>query len=408
MKTIAVIASLDTKGREVAHVRARIDQLGCRALVIDVGVKDEPAIAPDVTRETVAAAAGEAWEEIRCREKRDRITTMARGVSVLVPDLHARGQVDAVLALGGAQNTTIGTSAMRALPIGVPKLVVSTVASGKRTFEPLVGTKDVMVLHPVADVCGINVITRPVLDNAAAAICGMARHAGHAVGQPQRFVVGATMLGVTTDGVSRAVALLEEAGLEVVTFHATGVGGRAMDELIRSGLVGAVMDLTLHEITCELFGGYSSGASNRLEAAGEAGIPQVVAPGAVDVVDWYESTVAAELPDWSSRKRIYQHPTLLHLKLRPPEAIRVATVIADRLNGARGPVTVVLPLQGYHQCGHPGEPLWDPDVDRALADTLRSRLRAGVRVREVEANINDAAFSRAAAEELLALLGRRR
>ena len=407
MKTIAVIASLDTKGREVAYVRDRIAGLGCRALVIDVGVRDEPDFPPDVGREEVVAAAGESWSEIRVREKRERITAMARGVAVLLPDLHARGRIDAVLALGGAQNTTIGTSAMRALPIGVPKLVVSTMASGRRTFEPLVGTKDVMILHTVADVSGLNVITRPVLDNASAAICGMAEHAPRAVSRTDRLVVGATMLGVTTDGVSRAVALVEKAGVEVVTFHATGVGGRAMEELIGSGLVGAVMDLTLHEITCELLGGYSSGATRRLEAAGEAGIPQVVAPGAVDVVDWLESTVAAELPDWSERKRIYQHPTLLHLKLKLDEVIGVARVIAARLNCARGPVTVVLPLQGFHQSGHPGQPLWDPEVDRALTDTLRSGLRDGIRIHEVDANINDAAFSRAAAEELLALLGRR-
>jgi uncharacterized protein (UPF0261 family) len=247
-----------------------------------------------------------------------------------------------------------------------------------------------------------------VLDNAAAAICGMAEHAGQPLERPGRLVVGASMLGVTTEGVSRAVARVEEAGLEVVTFHATGVGGRAMDELIRAGLIGAVMDLTLHEITSELLGGYSSGAVNRLEAAGEAGIPQVVAPGAVDVVDWYEATVAAELPGWSGRKRIYQHPTLLHLKLTTAEVVRVAAVIAERLNRARGPVAVVLPLQGFHQCGHPGEPLWDPEVDRALLTTLRSALREDIPVREVDANVDDVAFGLAAAEELLALVGRRR
>lgn len=407
MKTVAVIASLDTKGREVEYVRGRIEAFGCRALVIDVGVRDAPAVPPDVGREQVAAAAGADWGEVRTREKRDRITTMARGVAALVPDLHARGAVDGVLAMGGAQNTTIGTSAMRALPIGVPKLVVSTVASGPRTFDPLVGTKDVMVLHSVADVSGLNVVTRPVLDNAAAAICGMVAHAGRPIARPDRLVVGATMLGVTTDGVSRAVTLLEDAGLEVVTFHATGVGGRAMEELVRTGLLGAVLDVTLHEITCELLGGYSSGATDRLLAAAEAGIPQVVAPGAVDVVDWYESTVAAGLPDWETRRRIYQHPTLLHLKLRPAEVIRVAKVIAERLNRARGPVTMILPLQGFHQSGHPGEPLWEPEVDGALVDTLRAGLRPGIRVRAVEANVNDVAFSRAAAEELLALLGRR-
>lgn len=404
-KTIAVIASLDTKAKEALYVREGIARLGHRALIIDVGVKGEPAFAGDIGPDEVAQAAGESWAEVRTREKRERIMTMAKGLAALMPDLYASGRFDAVLSLGGAQNTTMGTSAMRALPIGVPKLMVSTMASGQRTFDPLVGTKDLMLMHSVADVAGLNLVTKAVVDNAVAAICGMAENAGRPLTRPDRLVIGATMLGVTNDGVARAVGQLEEAGVEVVTFHATGVGGRALEELIRDGLFGAVFDLTLHEITCEFFGGYSSGVTERLTAAAERGLPQVVAPGAADVVDWAESSLGG-LPDWQSRPRIYQHPTVLHLKLHPEEAAKLGRVIAERLNSSPGPVTVLLPQRGLHQLSYPGGPLWRPETDAALFAALREGLKPGIRVSEVDANINEPAFSRAAAAAMLELLGK--
>ncbi|MDI6870823.1 MAG: Tm-1-like ATP-binding domain-containing protein [Bacillota bacterium] len=404
-KAIAVIASLDTKAKEAAYVSEAIRRLGHRPLLIDVGVKGEPLLGADITREAVALAAGESLSTLMKEEKRVRIMAMARGLAALLPFLYAQGRFDAVLSLGGAQNTTMGTAGMRALPLGVPKLMVSTMASGRRTFDPLVGTKDLLLMHSVADVAGINLVTRAVMDNAVAAICGMAEHAGRPLPTPDRTVIGATMLGVTNEGVSQAVSLLEAEGYEVVTFHATGVGGRAMEELIDQGVLKAALDLTLHEIACELFGGYSSGAENRLDAASRAGIPQVVAPGGADVVDYAESALA-ELPDWQTRKRIYQHPAVLHLKLHPEEAARVAQVIAERLNRSRGPVTVVLPLRGMHQQGFPGGPLWDPEADQALYRTLKENLNPGIVVREVDAHINDPAFSRAAAEALLELLGK--
>lgn len=404
-KTIAVIASLDTKAKEAAYVSEAIRRLGHRPLLIDVGVKEEPLLRPDIPRETVASAAGESLPALMQREKRFRIAAMCRGLEILLPALYAQGEFDAVLSLGGAQNTTMATAGMRALPLGVPKLMVSTMASGHRTFGPLVGTKDLLLMHSVADVAGINLVTRRVMENAAAAICGMAEHAGQPLSAPEKAVVGATMLGVTNEGVSWAVELLEAEGYEVVTFHATGVGGRAMEELVEQGVIRATLDLTLHEIACELFGGYSSGAEKRLEAAGRAGIPQVVAPGGADVVDYAESALG-ELPDWQTRKRVYQHPSVLHLKLHPKEAARVGQVITERLNRSRGPVVVVLPLRGMHQQSFPGGPLWDPETDQALYREIKGLLRSDIPVREIDAHINDRAFSRAAAEALLELLRR--
>ncbi|NLG83481.1 MAG: UPF0261 family protein [Firmicutes bacterium] len=403
-KTIVVVASLDTKGREVAYIKGLIEQWGHRAFLIDVGVQDEPLIPPDLTRVEVARAGGVSWEAIKDKEKRVRIEAMAKGAAVMATSLYAEGRLDGLLSLGGAQNTTIGTTAMKALPIGVPKVMVSTVASGQRTFEPLVGTKDVLLLHSVADLAGINMVTEVVLKNAVAAIVGMAEHAGRSLSPREgRPAIGATMLGVTNDGVTEAVRLLENNGFEVVTFHANGVGGRAMEELIRQGLIRATMDLTLHEITAELFGGYCTGAIGRLNAAAEAGIPQVVAPGAADVIDYTESSLNM-LPDWARRKYIYQHPTILHLKLHPHEMAQVAEVIAERLNRSRGPVRVLLPLRGFCQAGFPGGPLFDPAVDLVLLETFRQKLRPGIDLLEVEANINEPAFARAAAKAMLELL----
>ncbi len=405
-KTIAVIASLDTKGTEVLYVKERIARLGHTTLIIDVGVNGEPVFAADLGPEEVARAAGASWQQIRGREKRERIMAMARGLAALMPILFAKGKFDAVLSLGGAQNTTMGTSAMRALPIGVPKLMVSTMASGQRTFDPLVGTKDLMIMHSVADVAGINLITRAVMDNAVAAICGMAAHAGTPAGTSAHLVVGATMLGVTNDGVARAVGLLEQAGLEVVTFHASGVGGRCLEESIRDGLIGAVFDLTLHEIVCEIFGGFSSGVTGRLTAAAERGLPQLVTPGAADVVDWAESALDG-LPDWKTRLRIYQHPTVLHLKLHPAEASQVGRLIAGRLNANPGPSMVLFPLRGLHQLSYPGGPLWQPATDEALLEALRTGLKPEIPIKEIDANINDPAFSQAAAASLIELVRRR-
>lgn len=402
-KTIAIIASLDTKANEVLYVKERITRIGHNTLVIDVGVNKEPIFEGDIGPEEVTKATGMLWSEVRRMEKKDRIMTMGKGLAALVPVLYAEGRLDAVLSLGGAQNTFMGTRAMRALPVGVPKLMLTPMASGQRTFDPLVGTKDLVLMHSVADIAGLNSITRVIMDNAVAAICGMVEHGGSKVVKPPHLIVGATMLGVTDEGVARAVDLLEKKGHEVVTFHANGVGGRALEEFIREGLIGSVLDLTLHEIVCELFGGYSSGATGRLTAAGERGLPQVVTPGAADVVPWAESALAG-LPDWESRPHIYQHPTILHLKLYPKEAAKVGEVVANRLNASRGPVMILFPRRGLHQQSYNGGPLWQPETDEALFQALRVGINREIRMREVDAHINDPAFSQAAAAAMIELL----
>jgi uncharacterized protein (UPF0261 family) len=403
-KTIAVIASLDTKEAEVAFVKEKVERLSCRALVIDVGVWRGSTLIADVSRETVALAAGVTWQGIVDRSKPDRIATMARGMAALLPELYARGEFDAVLSFGGVQNTTIGVAGMKALPIGVPKLMVSTVASGQRTFEPLVGSKDVVLMPSVADVVGTNVLTRTILENAVAAIVGMAEHGAGALHAGRNLIIGATQMGVTA-GVVQAARRLEKAGYEVISFHATGSGGPAMEELIVGGVIKAVLDLTLHEIVAEVIGGgFSVGAVNRLEAACRAGIPQVVAPGGADFIDFG----ARELPaDIARRKHVLHNADLAHIKLRKDEIARVGSLIVERLNRNSAPVTVLIPLNGFRQAASAGEPLWDPEVDNVLVEILRTGLKPTIKVVEIDANINDASFSEAAATAMCELLAPR-
>lgn len=403
-KTIAIIASLDSKEQEVGFVRDFLTRLGHGVLLIDVGVRSHPGIVPDISREAVLEAAGAPVTLLETGQKHERLAAMARGAARLAAVLYGQGRFDALFALGGVQNTIIGTSAMKALPYGVPKLVVSTVASGNRTFEPLVGTKDILLLPSIADIAGLNSVTRMVLSNAAAALAGMVEHAGAPLRAGTRPIVGATMMGISGDGVARAAGLVERAGYEVISFHTTGVGGRVLEELIDQGFIRAALDLTLHEITAEYFGGgFSAGASGRLLAAARAGIPLVVAPGGLDFIDFG----VRELPaDIDSRKYILHNSEIAHIKIHPAEMIPIAERVVERLNQCSGPVTLLIPERGFRQAAAPGEPLYDPEVDAAFTQVVAAKLKPGIRVVKIDANINDPAFSAAAADALLELLGK--
>ena len=400
-KPIVIVSCLDTKGREVEYCKQIIEAAGVPTMVIDAGVFAPPLIEPDIPREEVCSAIGACWQAVQQGDKTHRIETIIAGITAIVCELQAKQQIGGLFSIGGGANTIIGTRIMQALPVGIPKLMVSTTSSGRRMFDPYVGTKDIMLMHSVADISGLNAITRTVLKNAAAAMVGMATLGAGQLELPKN-TIATTMLGVTTDGVEGAAADLESHGFDVVRFHATGVGGRALEELAKSRVFGGILDLSLHEITCEWFGmGYSYGAPNRLLAAAEAGIPLVCAPGAVDVMDFD----LAELPEgWKSRKHIYQHPTVLHLKLKAEEMVAIAKVMAERLNASRGPVKFLAPLRGFHQQSYPGGPLWDPEVDQAFLRELRSRLKPEIEWLDVDANINEPRFGQIAAKELREML----
>lgn len=403
-KTIAIIATLDTKEAEVAFIKKMIERLGCKTLIIDVGARSNSSIIPDIKPEDVARESGRDWKCIYDVPKHEMILGLLEGIALLMPRLYAQGKFSAVLSIGGAQNTTIAVSGMKALPIGLPKLMVSTIASGQRTFESFVGTKDITLMPSVVDISGINKLTTAILSNAVAAIVGMVKYAGIPLKSDKELIIGATLMGVTNDGVVQAVQLLEEAGCQVVSFHSTGVGGRAMDEFIAQGTIRAVLDLSLHEITSEMFGrGFSVGANNRLVAACNAGIPQVIAPGGVDFIDFNTNELPADI---DKRKYMLHNSNITHIKLSQHEIVRVGEIIVERLNKSHGPVTVLIPLRGFRQNTSSGQALYEPEVDAAFIEVLHRGLKSEIKIVDVDANINDEIFSKRAAAEMLEIIHR--
>jgi uncharacterized protein (UPF0261 family) len=402
---VVLIGTLDTKGAEFQFVRDVILRGGFGTLVIDAGVKGPPAFSPDIPREDVFAAAGTRLEDVLREGDRGRaVEAAARGAAKLVSDLHARGKVEGVLGLGGSAGTTIATAAMRALPFGVPKLMVSTLASGQ--VKPYVGVRDVMMLYSVVDICGLNRISRTVLANAAHAMIGMQQGLRARGQQPgcgaDRPLVTATMFGVTTPCVEAARAALEQHGYEVLVFHATGAGGMTMESFVRDGLVAGVLDLTTTELADELVGGILTAGRDRLTAAGLAGVPQVIALGALDMVNFGPPET---VPEKFRGRRFYQHnPTVTLMRTTPEENDRLGKEIAEKASAARGPTAVLAPLRGVSAIDREGQPFWWPEADGALFQSLRNWMSPRVRLVELDLHINDPQFAEAAVQTLLEML----
>jgi uncharacterized protein (UPF0261 family) len=398
---VGIIAALDTKGAEARFLRDAIAARGLDTLVIDVGVLGAPAFAADVSRAEVAAAGGaDLAALVASQDKAAAMAAMTQGAAAVAARLHAEGRLGALIGLGGSAGTAIATSAMRALPVGVPKLAVSTVAAGDT--RPYVGTKDVTLMYSVVDIAGINRLSARILTNAAAAIAGMA------TAEPPRLaerpLIAASMFGNTTACVDRARAALEAAGYEVLVFHATGAGGRTMESLIADGYIAGVLDVTTTEWADELCGGVFSAGPTRLEAAAAAGVPQVLAPGCLDMVNFgAPETVPARYRD----RQLYRwNPNVTLMRTTPEENAELGRILAEKANAARGPVAILLPLRGVSQLDSPGQPFWWPAADRALYDAITAHVRPGILVEEIDANINDPAFADRAAGLLLEMLKR--
>ena len=397
--TVFLLATLDTKGPETQLLHERLQALGIQVCLVDVGCLGKPTVAADISREEVFAAAGTTRHELVVANDRGAaVTAAAHGAAQIVKNAHQRNAVQGVLALGGSAGTTIGTSAMRVLPVGIPKLMVSTLASGQ--VRAYVADKDILMLNSVVDLAGINRISRQVLTNAAAAMAGMVQQ------QPSfttrdRPLVAATMFGVTTPCVERARAVLEDAGYEVLVFHATGNGGQAMESLIEEGLLLGVLDLTTTELADELVGGILSAGPNRLTAAARHGIPQVISVGATDMVNFGPpETIPAE---FSGRTFYHHNPTVTLMRTTISENQCVGTDIARKVSDAKGPVVILLPLQGVSAIDAEGQPFEDLMARQALFDTIKEHA-AGVPVIELDHHINDELFAVAAAEHLLAMI----
>jgi len=393
---VVVVATLDTKGREVAFARDVLRARGVEVHLVDAGVLGEPGIDPDTPASEVAAAADTTLEALR--EAGDRgaaVEAMGEGAAAVCRRLHETGVLDGVLGMGGSGNTSIATAAMRALPYGVPKLMVSTMASGD--VEPYVGARDVMLLYSVADVEGINQLSRLVLSNAALAMAGMVGGERPDV-DDGRTTVGITMFGVTTPCVRAARDYLEDRGYETIVFHATGTGGRAMEALVEEGIVDAVLDVTTTEWADELVGGVLSAGPDRLEAAGDRGIPQVVSVGALDMVNF--GPEASVPPEFDDRLLHVHNPQVTLMRTTVEENRELGRIVAEKLNAATGPTALYLPLSGVSALDVEGEPFHDPAADAALFEAVREHLDDHVDLVEMETDVNDPGFARAMAAEL--------
>ena len=402
-KTILVIGTLDTKGVEFLYLRDLIVARGHRALVLDTGVAGNPAFPPDIPAQAVAEAGGATLESLRRSGDRGAaLDVMGKGARALALRAHAVGKVDGDISLGGSGGTSIATRAMQALPVGLPKVMVSTMASGD--VSAYVGVKDIAMMYSVVDVAGLNRLSRRILANAAGAVCGMAEQAALAAGA-DRPLVTATMFGVTTPCVDRVRSRLEAAGYEVLVFHATGSGGRAMEALIKDGFIAGVADITTTEWCDELVGGVLSAGPERLDAAAKAGLPQVVSLGALDMVNF---GAIETVPERFRGRNLYKHnPTVTLMRTTPEECAELGRIIAQKLNHATGPTALFIPLRGVSMIDAEGKPFYWPEADRALFEAVRHHLdRSRVELVELDANINDPSFADALATRLLSMLQR--
>jgi uncharacterized protein (UPF0261 family) len=399
-KTVVMVGALDTKGEEFAYVQALLKKKRVKTIVVDFGVLGEPAFKPDISRETVAAAGGGDLVRFRFGEHKDEaMQVMALGLAQVVRQLYDTGKLDGIIGMGGSGGTSIATNAMRTLPVGVPKLMVSTVGGGD--VSAYAGTKDITFMPSIVDVAGFNRISRAIYTNAAGAIAGMV-----SMTVPEEVsdkpLIAASMFGNTTKSVDHARGILEQNGYEVLVFHATGTGGKTMESLITDGLITGSLDITTTELADEVCGGVFSAGPDRCLAASQAGIPAVLVPGCVDMANfWGIDTV---LEKYKGRNLYQWNPNVTLLRTNVEENIKMGEMIAAAANAATGAVAIVLPLKGVSMLDSEGGNFWDPEADRACFDAIKQNLKPGIPVIEIDHNINDPEFSGKVAETLLEML----
>src|SRR5438094_3202719 len=395
MATVVLLGTLDTKGREYAFLRERLLEQGVDVLVVDAGVGEPVGLWPDVANTELAGDAAELWE---AHDRGDAVTAMGEGAARVVKRLHEEGRLDGILALGGSGGSSIAAAAMRGLPVGVPKLIVSTVGSGDT--RSYVGASDVSMTYSVVDIAGVNSISARIMANAAGAIAGMVKASMPPL--ETKPLIGATMFGVTTPCVTRARERLEELGYEVVVFHATGTGGQSMEALARGGFLAGVLDATTTELADELVGGVLSAGPQRLEAAGAIGLPQVVSLGALDMVNFGPRET---VPEKFEGRNLYVHnPTITLMRTTPEENAELGREIGRKLSAATGPTVLFVPLKGVSMIDVEGQPFYDAAADEALRAGLRETLDGRVELHEVDTDINDPAFATAMADRLHELI----
>ncbi len=403
-KTVLLIATLDTKEEEALFLKRCIESEGVHVLLMDAGILAPPRVEADIPQTEVADRGGIPLKKITATgDKKECILNMIRGAEAITRELYEQGSVQGVISIGGAQGTDIGCTAMRALPIGVPRLMVSTLASGRHTFGHYVGTKDLTMMHSVGDIQGLNFLMKRILENAAGAICGMVKKVNGPLMTPVGIPVALSMLGTTTPGALRAKKSLEENGFEVVTFHQNGTGGIAMEDMIREGVFKGILDLNLHEVGDRWFGGlHGAIREDRLEAATEMGLPQVVAPGSIDY------TVQGPLDSLSEemkRRKYFAHgPSYTLVRLLPNELYQVGKLVAQKLNKAKGPLKIFIPLRGFSFPDRENLPNWDPEGDQAFIKALKENIKKSIPMIELDAHINDPEFIDPVVDEFLSMM----
>jgi uncharacterized protein (UPF0261 family) len=405
LPTVVILGTLDTKGREYGYVKECLVEAGVTPLMIDFGVLADPPFKPDISASDVARAGGADLAELRSgRTGGDAralaLDAMTKGLIEILKNLRADSRCDAVCGLGGGGGTSVISEAMRSLPVGVPKLLLSTMASGD--VGHYFGTKDICIMYSITDIAGLNRISQPILRNAAYAIAGMAK-GGPPAEEKDKSIVAITMFGITTTGVLRVVERLEEAGFETIVFHANG-SGRAMEELIDEGLIDGVIDYTVSELTDYVLGGAFHAGPNRLEAASRQGIPQVVVPGSIEVLNFGARDTVPEKYNTPQRKIIIHNPFVCGVRINEVEGEQLGSILAKKVNVTKGPAAVLLPLGGLDEFEAPPDGPWiDKEKDEALFDAIRTNLRADISLTELDANINDREFADATVDAFLQL-----
>jgi uncharacterized protein (UPF0261 family) len=392
-KTIAIVGTLDTKGDEVKYLKELIERRGHKAIVIDTGILGAAPFPAEVTREQVAEAAGtELKEIIALGDESKAIAAMARGASKIVQELHSGGGLDGIVALGGSMGTSLGIAVMKALPLLMPKLMVSTVAF-LPIISPHVVGKDLTVMPTVADIWGLNRITNSVLENAAGAIAGMVESYGEKR-IPEKPLVGVTTLGSAACRYAFWMKpLLGEKGYEVAVFHSNGIGGGTFEQYVEQGLLAGALDLSLFELACYLCG--TNSGVDRLEAISKTGIPQVVAPGAAHWMGWYGPPEVVP-PRFKDRELFWHNPLTVGVRMTAGEMVYVAEVMARKLNKAAGPTVVLIPTRGFSDYDKPGHPFHQPEGRKAFTETLKSHIEPRIKVIELDLHINDLEFTQEA------------
>ncbi len=400
-KKIVILGSMDTKGEEYDFIKRHIEKAGCGTLTIDVGVINPPMFQPDITRKEVAEAAGENFEKLLSKgTTREKISPiMARGAAAIVKKLITEGKIDGIISCGGTQGSTLAALVMQQLPVGFPKMLVSTMASGNTSN--LVGIKDITMMFSVADIMGLNRVSRKILGRAAGAICGMAQTEIE-LPESEQPLIAITTVGITTPGAMKAKEVINRAGFDTIVFHAVGTGGRAMESLMKEGQINGILDLATIEVVQEMLGGYLAATQERMTVATNMGIPQVICPGAISCNTYGPPET---IPEKFRGRQLVRHSALYtNVRTNADELRALAKEQAKRINPGKGPIEWFIPMKGFCSYSVEGGPLYNPEADRAYVETLKSELRADIPIYIRDLEINDPAFTTEVAEHLIAMV----